>query len=302
MPEEKTPQILSGFIIKIIALIFMTLDHVGLFLMNKYYQVDPNIYQMAYVFRCLGRIALPLFLLLTAEGIRHSRNPWGYFFRLLGMNVGISLVLTILIYAVPQAGIRSSDIAGNAFADLSLLALTILLFRQKGWLKALAALPIAFAIFVYAIQITEHVQDVTVVFLPDYLRPSYSLLGLLIGLGFYFSYPIAERLSKTALQNSGISIEAYKESKGYRKAVNLVGITLFFLVLAAFWGISYIGYNYSYRPLDTYAMQIQSYCLLGIIPLYFYSGKRGYDSKAFRYATYLYYPVHLAILFLIFSL
>ncbi|MBR1847421.1 MAG: hypothetical protein IJ787_06880 [Bacilli bacterium] len=302
MPEQKTPQILSGFVLKVIGLAVMLLDHLGLFLMNKYFGVNEGLYQMAYVFRCIGRIAMPLFALFTAEAVRYSKKPWSYLLRLFLMYAGISIALVIFIYAIPGNQGLAKDIGGNAFADLSLLALALILFRFPGAKKLLALLPLAFAGFVYGIQIYEYANAVTILWFPRFLRPDYSLLGLLIGIGFYFVYPLTDLFSKAYIQNMGISLEAYRETKSYRKMANIVGASLFFAVVAIFWGISYIGYNYDFRPYDNYLMQLQSYCLLAIPLIYLYSGARGYDSKPFRIFTYLFYPMHIAILFFIFSL
>ena len=49
-------------------------------------------------------------------------------------------------------------------------------------------------------------------------------------------------------------------------------------------------------------MSFQTYCLLDIFLLGMYSGARGYDKKGFRYAEYAYYPLHLALIALIFGL
>ncbi len=301
MNEGKSAQILSGFVLKLLAFLFMTLDHVGLFLITTQ---DPSssAYRVGYVFRCAGRIAMPLFALFVAEGVRHSKKEWNYFFRLLAMHVGISLFLTIYFYAFPNPILGPYDVPGNAFADLSLWALTLILLRRKKWMKLLAILPIAFAGLCYGVSIYEHAQTMTVLWLPEYLRPSYSLLGLLICLGFYFAMPLTDLASKTFVQNLGISIEVYRETKSYRKMANIIGLSIFFAVTAIFWGISYLGYNYDYRPYDNYLMAIQTYSLLAVPLLFCYSGTRGYDSKTFRIATYAYYPVHIAILVLIFWL
>ena len=53
---------------------------------------------------------------------------------------------------------------------------------------------------------------------------------------------------------------------------------------------------------DVYQASVQSYCFLAAIPLYFYNGLRGYNKKWFVYGSYLYYPVHIVILFIIFYL
>lgn len=302
MPNEKSPQILSGFVLKLFAIVFMTLDHVGLFMMAKYSGVNEALYQTAYVFRCLGRIAMPLYFLMVAEAVHHTHKPWKYFFRLLAMHLVITVGLSIYIYGTQSSRLGPNDLQGNAFADLSLIALTLILFRQRSWRKAFAALPIAFAIFIYVIQTYERANDVTILWFPGYLRTDYSLMGLLIGIGFYFARPLARKISFQYIKDTGISMEVYEETKSYQKMVNLMSIAFFFAIVAAFWGISYIGYNYDARPYDTYWMQLQSYCMLAIPFIFLYSGKRGFDSKPFRVFNYLYYPVHIAIIFLIFSI
>ena len=54
---------LSGTVIKLIALISMTIDHVGVILY-------PNVM----LFRILGRIAMPIFAYMIAEGCVYTKN------------------------------------------------------------------------------------------------------------------------------------------------------------------------------------------------------------------------------------
>lgn len=299
--NQKSLQILPGFWLKLIGMLLMTLDHVGFFMMNVNYGVNDTLFRVGYVFRCIGRAAMPLFVFFVAEAVRHSHKPWHYFLRLMILHAAISIIMSIYVYLIPNSP-TPAEMSENAFADLSLIALALILFQQKRWKKALAALPIVFAAFVYVLQVIEKAQDLTIDWFPRFLRPGYSLLGILIGIGFYFSVPLAERFAKKYAETSGIPFEAFQEDKAYQRMKNVLTITMLFAVVVVFWGISYIGYNYDYRPYDNYLMQLQSYCLLAIPFLFLYSGKRGYDSKTFRIVTYLYYPVHLAILFLIFSL
>jgi len=302
MNEERSYQILSGFGLKILAILTMTLDHVGFFLMNRYFGVNDGLYQMAYVFRCIGRIAFPLFAFMAAEGAHFSHKPWNYFFKMLGLHLIISVILSIYVYAIPGAQFGPADIGGNAFADLTLIVLTLVLFRQKSWKKALAVLPIGFAVMVYVIQLLEYSQNITITWFPRFLRPDYSLMGLLMGIAFYFCRPLADRISGKYVATMGMTLDAYQLTRSYRKLTNLLAVSFLFAIVVVFWGISYIGYSYNFRPYDNYLMQLQTYCLIAIVPLYLYSGKRGYDSKSWRWISYLYYPVHMAILFLIFSI
>ena len=63
MENQRDFKILSGFILKIIAIIFMTLDHIGYFL-EQY----ENLIVLASIFRILGRLSFPLFIFLLVEG------------------------------------------------------------------------------------------------------------------------------------------------------------------------------------------------------------------------------------------
>ena len=40
----------------------------------------------------------------------------------------------------------------------------------------------------------------------------------------------------------------------------------------------------------------QGFAMLALIPIWLYKGKKGYQSKAFQYACYAFYPIHLLIL------
>lgn len=73
MEQEKG---LNGNVLKIIALITMTLDHVGLLLLHNY---QP--------FRIIGRIAFPLFAYMIAEGCRYTKNKRNYFLRIFGLGL-----------------------------------------------------------------------------------------------------------------------------------------------------------------------------------------------------------------------
>jgi hypothetical protein len=72
--------------IKWIAVITMTIDHIGFFLLNE----TTDIYLM---FRTIGRVAFPLFAFMIAEGYFHTRSKLKYFIRLLMIGVIFEMIL-----------------------------------------------------------------------------------------------------------------------------------------------------------------------------------------------------------------
>lgn len=68
---------LSAYQIKIIALVFMTIDHIAAYgfeipVISKYYSV----------LRILGRISAPLFLYMVTESVRYTNSRSKYLLRL----------------------------------------------------------------------------------------------------------------------------------------------------------------------------------------------------------------------------
>lgn len=79
---------LSGNALKILAAIFMTLDHMGLMLF-------PHIPLL----RILGRLALPIFAYMIAEGCKYTRNRKKYF----GMVFGLGAVCQAVYWFVDHS-------------------------------------------------------------------------------------------------------------------------------------------------------------------------------------------------------
>ncbi len=67
---------LSGNALKIIALVSMTLDHIGVILFPQYE-----------IFRILGRVAMPVFAFMIAEGCAYTRRKARYFVSVFGVGI-----------------------------------------------------------------------------------------------------------------------------------------------------------------------------------------------------------------------
>ena len=299
MNERTGFRILPSFALKIIAILFMTLDHVGLFLVA--YSRNPDYADLnlpGYWMRCFGRIALPLFLLMLAEGMRHTHSKWKYIIRLGAVWTPIVLAQIIDRYGLGnQIGLSSFS---NIFTDLCLGALILALLQEKGLKKLFALLPVSYIGLCYGATIFERYNDLTVAWLPEMVRPCYGVYGLLMVLGFYYSSDIVYLVAKGTINDMGISREEFEKGQG-RGPINALNGSFLFLINLAFWGLSLITVGkLNNRPWDDLMMSVQAWSILAIPFMLMYNGKRGYDSKPFRIATYLYFVVHLIIIFAIF--
>ena len=78
---------INGATLKMIALITMTIDHIGAVLVRKLMVMErfntafwSELYQP---FRNIGRISFPIYCFLLVEGFVHTKNKWKYLFRMI---------------------------------------------------------------------------------------------------------------------------------------------------------------------------------------------------------------------------
>lgn len=73
--------IFSGNMLKIFALVCMTIDHIGLYLMDN-----------SYPMRAIGRLAFPIFAYMIAEGCKYTHNRTRYFYTIFIMGLAFQTV------------------------------------------------------------------------------------------------------------------------------------------------------------------------------------------------------------------
>lgn len=292
--KRKFPLILSNFWLKVIALLTMTLDHVG-FLIENYN------YDLSLAFRYVGRLALPLFCFMIVEGAIHTKSFKKYALRLGIMasliSIGILVSDTVPFFKENGFSMRGE---GVIFLDLLLGATAAYCLRQKKWyIKLLAILPLAYGIASFIATALEscgcHGQ---ILWFPYFMRTQYGWYAILMCVLFYFAVPLANIFISYLSSLTGIDKENYKGSNIERNSINIISVIMLAVATLAFYGCGMLMPN-------KYVFWMQDVQLFAIVSgafILLYNGQRGYNKKWFQYGSYLYYPLHMAILYLIFSL
>lgn len=287
--SRRFPLILDGFWIKILAILTMTIDHIGV-----YMPASP----WTLAFRYIGRLALPLFIFMVVEGALHTKNFKKYALRIGVMAAFISITF-VTIELIPGLSFSIRNF-GNIFLDLLLGALAVSLIDQKNWaIKALALLPIAYGIASFTADALEFCGCYgKILWFPYFLRTQYGFFGILLSVGFYVAKKLADVFILYQHNTTGIDLEIYDDSDLKRHAQNLLA----FLALGVVSFILYVTGSLMPYKFVNWDLQLQAFAVVSGVFILLYNGRRGYNKKWFKYGAYLYYPIHLAILYLIFSL
>ena len=292
--KRKFPLILSNFWLKVIALLTMTFDHIG-FLIGNYN------YDLSIAFRYVGRLALPLFCFMIVEGAIHTKSFKKYALRLGIMasliSIGILVSDTVPFFKENGFSMRSE---GVIFLDLLLGATAAYCLRQKKWyIKLLAILPLAYGIASFIATALESCGcHGHILWFPYFMRTQYGWYAILMCVLFYFAVPLANIFISYLSGLTGIDKENYKGSNIERNSINIISVIMLAVATLAFYGCGVLMPN-------KYVFWMQDVQLFAIVSgafILLYNGLRGYNKKWFQYGSYLYYPLHMAILYLIFSL
>ena len=112
----KKYQILSGNQLKLLALITMTIDHVG-----------SRLFPQIAILRIIGRLAYPIFAYMIAEGCHYTKNRTRYLLTVLGLGVCCQLIYIIAF----------RNFYCNILLTFSLSIATIYLLEKKRWYSVL---------------------------------------------------------------------------------------------------------------------------------------------------------------------
>lgn len=102
---------LSSFSLRLLALVSMCVDHAGL-----------TLFPSLGVFRCIGRIAFPLYCFLLVQGFLHTRDVRSYGRRLLLLAILSEIPFDLLIFGRLSSPIEQNVLFSLLFALLALVS------------------------------------------------------------------------------------------------------------------------------------------------------------------------------------
>lgn len=257
---------LNANALKVIALCFMTIDHIGKYL----YAMLPLPY-LDIIFRTLGRIAAPLFLFVFVQSLRHSKSRLKMILRLYGaavlMEIGNRVLGPNQIDGVFMEGF---GVSGNIFMTFFFLSIAISgvealwrLIKEKRFSDLGIVALCSGIILAAAILNAKDYADFFGLFFTNFKNLDYNFL-IPLGCVMYFA---------------GRKYEC-----------------LVFCVYSLVYLIERIVLFYNSH--DTimwyfFIRDVQWFMLLALPFMLLYNGEEGQKHKAFYY---LYYPIHQYIL------
>jgi hypothetical protein len=172
---------LNAFHLKLIAMLFMFVDHFGVMVLN------PSLFEWSLGWyipsRIAGRIAFPIFAFLVVEAVQHTKNIYRYWLRLALMGLSIGFAMWIL-----NSQFNFVLFSGNIFVDLLIGA--IFIYGLENGLKHFyffLILPFYLVIEVY---------------LPFFFQADYGTYGWLIMILFWSARKITQRFDILNLPQS----------------------------------------------------------------------------------------------------
>lgn len=270
--KELNRNFFNSFQLKIIALVTMTIDHLGAF------RVLTNNQDVNDIFRIIGRIAAILFLFTLVEGLHHTKSKPKYILRLY-----IAGIVTEIINRVYGSYIHYNF--GNIFYTFFYVALFIYLieyiinnFKNKKVFIGIIGFILPFLLIFVHIYLFKYnlgrVWEYLSIILPSPFVVEYSILFILLGIMWYFiNNKIIDctLLALFSLLSKEISYRAL-----YSTSIAVLKPTFF---------KAYVMF-----------LEPQWWMLLAIPFILLYNGKKG---KSFKYFFYAYYPIHAYVLALI---
>lgn len=275
---------LTAHQIKLLAVIFMTIDHLG-----AYGFEIPVFSAYNYQLRLIGRLAMPLFLFCLTDSIRYTRSCPKFLLRLYLTAVAVSLFTSVTNYFFGDT-VGRFILANIIYTYLYVAIYTILIenilkaVRNRDWrtgclaAAGIAATAIPHFLFqaLTSIPFMDNgltfeqkmlLRDLIESFIKSPWGVDYTLLFVLMGVLMYFA---KNKYAKAAVLVIFSAVCYFGEGIMWSET--------------PFW--QWISMN---TPFHTVLGRLQSKMILAAPIMLLYNGQKGKESKWF---FYWYYPVH----------
>lgn len=204
-------RVLSGSVLKLIAVISMFIDHTGYVFCYEFPEMTQTLFRfmeqnvtLYYILRKVGRLAFPIYCFLIGEGLTHTKNQKNYLLRLL-----IFALLSEIPFNLMCSGKLFTSANQNVFFTLFLGALSIYFYEntKNRLLNALLMLAI--------LAVSIH------------LKADYGPAGVVVILLIYIlrGHPVVQALAGYPLFSGGIwaiaaflPINLYNGRRGFIKS------------------------------------------------------------------------------------
>lgn len=237
---------MTAYILRLIAIVTMVIDHSG------YIIYHGNISWMNYI----GRIAFPIFAFQISEGYSHTHNVKKYFMR---------LITFALISQIPYAWFQYCIFSKISFNIIFTLILGLLAIKIYDFLYNKGKEISTNNSQTFSYKLLGFVVAIGLAILGELLKFDYGFYGVFIIFLFYLCR------NNKLLMNIAVTI------------ITFIYYTPYFLIT-----------NFSFKYIGLFTCS-----LLPLIFINLYNGKKGKNQ---RMIFYIFYPVHLLILCLIYQI
>lgn len=258
---------LNTFQIKLLALIFMVIDHIGAFIPGT-----------PIWFRYIGRLSAPLFLFCLVWGMDYTKNRTKYIIRLFVAAVGME-VFWAIINRVPELNVSAHH--NNIFMTFFCVAVFIELFFPREWnlSKKKKILPLLLTFVLAFFSEWGIFGCILGVLLYKYKDTKKTLTYAYVGCCVYYEF---------------VSVTAFYARLAYFAEYHWGILGELFKALCAIM----TGQIYAFTPMVLHGLYWEDYqwMMIGALPfMLLYNHKPG---RKWKWFFYVFYPLHMLVLLL----
>ncbi len=259
-------KIFTSFHIKVIALVLMVFDHLQ--------NIFIDVINFPLWFHMLGRLSAPLFIFAMVNGMRHTKGPIKYLFRLyigfLVMSIGNNIFNRN--FMLPSGGI----LINNIFGTLFIIGLFIYCGQRISALRK---------------EGKSYILYILIMFIPIASDVVAFLTGSVALRMFLFRFVPSVLMCEGGITWVVLGIGLYLCKSNRSLSIFYIILSLFVMLsgIAMYSGMSgEITFMDNLKALFTY--NIQWMMIFSLPFMLMYNGKRG---RSMKYFFYLFYPIHI---------